>query len=233
MRATIPSVLVAVVMAALALPAAAWGDGDPASDVLLGENVFYPFMPAVSASLQSRLNAEIAAAGRAHLPLKIALIASPVDLGAIPELFGKPQQYADFLDQEISLGGGKQPLLVVMREGLGVSGLDRAATAAAATLHKPLGAASDDLARAAILAVPKLAAAAGHPIAGASTAPASGGSSNVLALTELAAVAIIAAGGILAVRSRRARVDRAGSDRRGRHGVRGRGSAHRRGAPRG
>ena len=73
---------------------------------------------------QPTLNAETAAAKRAGFPIKVALIASPVDLGVIPDLFGKPQQYADFLDQEISFQG-KQPLLVVMAAGYGVAGSDR------------------------------------------------------------------------------------------------------------
>ena len=115
------SVVVAAIVAAALLPAVALADGDPASDVLLGENVFYPFTPTVAPSLQAKLNAETAAAKRAHIPIKVALIGSPVDLGAIPSLFGKPQQYAEFLDQEISFGGAKQPLLVVMRAGYGVA----------------------------------------------------------------------------------------------------------------
>ena len=220
--------------AVLLLPGTARADGDPASDVLLGESVFYPFTPTVSASLQTTLNAQTAAASRARFPLKVALIASPTDLGTIPELFGKPRQYAAFLDQEISFQGGQDPLLVVMPGGFGVSGLDRAAAAAVATLRKPVGATSDALAQAAILAVPKLAAASGHPIAAGSSArkaggSGAGGSGAALPLVALAVAAIAAAGAILAVRSRRARGGLAGSDARG-VGVRGGGP--RRGAPR-
>jgi hypothetical protein len=104
--------LAALLAAALLCPLAV-GDADPASDVLLGENVFYPYSPQVSARLQATLNAQVAAAHRGHLPIKVALIATPVDLGALPTFFGKPRQYAAFLDQEISFGG-KVPLLVVM-----------------------------------------------------------------------------------------------------------------------
>ena len=67
-----------------------------------------PVQPAVAAGLQKSLNAETAGASRLHFPIKVALIASPADLGAIPSLFAKPQQYADFLDQEISFAGTKQ-----------------------------------------------------------------------------------------------------------------------------
>ena len=114
--------LLAAVVVALSLAPAALADGDPASDVLLGENVFYPYSPQVSPSLQKTLNAETAAAKKAGFPLKVALIAAPVDLGVIPDLFGKPQKYADFLDQEISFQG-KQPLLVVMKAGYGAQGV--------------------------------------------------------------------------------------------------------------
>jgi hypothetical protein len=56
-------VLAAALLTGVAIaPARALGDGDPASDVLLGENVFYPYTPPVSSALQKTLNAETAAA---------------------------------------------------------------------------------------------------------------------------------------------------------------------------
>jgi hypothetical protein len=208
LRAIVSRTSVAAVLAVLVtllFCSVALADGDPASDVLLGESVFYPFTPTVSASLQKKLGEETAAASRAHFPIKVALIGSPVDLGAIPSLFGKPQQYANFLDQEISFGSQKDPLLVVMRAGYGVSGLDRAATVAVATLHKPAGASVDDLAQAAVLAVPRLAGAAGHPIAAAAVGTPSSGSSSLLPVVLLVVVAVAAAVAITAVRRRRTR----------------------------
>ena len=197
-------IAVALAVALLAPPPATLADGDPASDVLIGENVFYPYSPAVSASLQKTLNAETAAANRAHFPLKVALIQSPVDLGAIPTLFGKPEQYAAFLDQEISFLNMKQLLLVVMPNGYGVQGLGQAATTAAASLSKPRSGQSDDLARAAIMAVPKLAAAAGHPVGTISSVSGTGGVSSTLTLSVLAAAAIASAAVVLTIRNRRA-----------------------------
>ena len=194
--------------AALALPAAAYADADPASDVLLGTSVFYPYSPAVPAAMQQRLNAEAATAARAHFPIKIALISQPIDLGAIPDLYGKPQQYASFLDQEISYQT-KQPLLVVMPTGYGSAGLPTAAAAAVATLPKPAGHTGTALAQAALAALPKLATAAGHPIGGAapSTAsrPGSGGGSSGVLVVILAVVAIAAAVGVVVLRRRAAR----------------------------
>jgi hypothetical protein len=193
--------LLATVVVALSLAPAALADGDPASDVLLGENVFYPYSPQVTPSLQKTLNAETAATKKAGFPLKVALIAGPVDLGVIPDLFGKPQKYADFLDQEISFQA-KQPLLVVMPAGYGVSGVGAPATAAVPSLPKPAGPHSNDLAKAAIVAVARLAKAAGHPISGVPGVPGSSSGGGISATTIILIVLIVAAlvtGGALAV----------------------------------
>ena len=196
--------ILAALVATLALaPGIARADGDPASDVLLGENVFYPYTPPVSASLQKALNAETAAAARAHSPVKVALIASPVDLGVIPALFGKPQKYADFLDQEISYLV-KQPLLVVMAAGYGVQGMKPAARAAVSSLAPPPGRTSNDLARAAMTAVRRLASASGHPIAVPSAATGGGGSAPVVLAAGLAVAAVAGAAAVVTVRRRRA-----------------------------
>src|SRR5947209_9233758 len=143
-RAALIAVAAAAIFVATVAPVAL-GDGDPASDVLLGQNVFYPYQPPVTASLQKTLDAETGAAQRAGFPIKVALIASPVDLGVIPDLFGKPQKYADFLDQEISFQT-KQPLLVVMPAGYGLQGVAPRALSAVTRLSKPAGRTSNDLA---------------------------------------------------------------------------------------
>jgi hypothetical protein len=204
MRTQLARLLAILLFASTVVPAGALADGDPASDVLLGESVFYPYMPPVSAAIQGKLNTVTAAAARAHFPLKVALIGSPVDLGVIPYMFGKPQMYADFLDQEISFKG-KQPLLVVMWNGYGVQGLDKQATAASASLDKPAAKASNDLAMAAIAAVAKLASAAGHPIAATDSSGGSGGSmTKTVILVVLIAAAIGTSIAIVVVRRRSA-----------------------------
>lgn len=211
-RAALLAAFVAAVVGGGLLPRFAAADGDPASDVLLGQSVFYPYSPPVSASLQRELGGVTAAAKRAGFLIKVALIGSPVDLGVVPDLFGKPQRYADFLDQEISFNV-KQPVLVVMPAGMGGAGLGSAATAALASLPRPAGAQPSDLARSAIQAVPKLAAAAGHPVRGGAGSS-SGGSTNstsgsggvIVLLVPLAL--LVAAALIVTVRARRR--DRAG-----------------------
>lgn len=193
-----------IVMTATLGAASALADGDPASDVLIGQNVYYPYSPAVSAELQKTLNAETTAANRARFPIKVALIPSPQDLGALPTLFAKPQQYASFLDQEISFLNHKPLLLVVMPNGYGVQHLGPAATTAARSLSPPRSRQSDDLARAAILAVRKLAATAGHPIPALSSSSRTAGASTMLSLSALAIVSVLCAGALLIVRHRRA-----------------------------
>jgi hypothetical protein len=205
MAIRLASTACALLLAAMLIPAAALADGDPASDVLLGQNVFYPYNPPVSKSVAATLNAETAAAKRAGFPLKVALIAAPTDLGVIPDLFGKPQKYADFLDQEISFVG-KQRLLVVMAAGYGVRGLNARANLAAAALKPPAGRTSTALATAAVTAVAKLAAASGHKLTGVAGVPGAGGgsgsSSSAVLVAVLAAGAVVLSGGLILLRRR-------------------------------
>ena len=204
MRFSVAIMLALTTLATALAPASALADGDPASDVLIGENVYYPYSPAVSASLQRTLNGETSAASRAHFPIKVALIRAPADLGAIPTLFGKPQQYASFLEQEISFLNVKPRLLVVMPNGYGTQHLGSPATRAVASLGKPVSAQSNDLARAAIAAVPKLAAAAGYRLQITPGDASHGGANRALPAAILAVAAIATAAIVLMARSRRA-----------------------------
>jgi hypothetical protein len=188
----VAAVAVLSALAALALCSQAFADADPASDVLLAADVFYPYSPPVPARLQSLMNGETAAAHRAHFAVKVAIIAAPTDLGAIPELFGRPRQYAAFLDQEISFGS-KVPLLVVMPDGYGTAGVPSAAASAIAALGKPPAGGGSALAQAAIPAVRKLAAAAGHPLGSVSPGPA-GGNGGVSVAVQVALVVVVCIG---------------------------------------
>lgn len=148
-------------LALLVAPAQAGADGDPASDVLLVSNVFYPYQQTVANNLIAALNTATARAHAAKFPIKVAIIGTPVDLGAVPDLFGKPQAYADFLDKEISFNS-QAVLLVVMQAGFGL--VASGPPSALAGLHISTEPGSDGLAAAAIKAVGLLAAATGHPI---------------------------------------------------------------------
>jgi hypothetical protein len=192
------STRLAALLAGLALlvaPALATADGDPASDVLLISNVSYPFQQKVSKPLIDALNLAAARAKTAGFPIKVAIIATPVDLGAIPELFAKPQQYADFLEKEISFNS-KPLLLVVMQAGFGL--VASGPPTVLAGLQIPTQKGSDGLATAAIKAVGLLAAHAGHPIvlppvAAAGPATGSGTSSVFTLVAPVALVVLVAA----------------------------------------
>jgi MYXO-CTERM domain-containing protein len=205
MATRIAAALAVLLTTVLTIAAPALADGDPASDVLLGQNVFFPYSPPTSAPLQRKLNAVTAAARRGGLQIKVALIGSPVDLGVVPDLFGKPQKYAEFLDQEISFRT-KQPLVVVMATGYGSVGLSPAATNALTKVAKPAGHSSDALANAAIGALAKVAAADGHPIQGISGIGGSSGSgtTTTIIVVLLAAAALATLGALVAVRRRQA-----------------------------
>ena len=68
--------LVALAVLAL-LPAAAAADGDPASDVLLAQDVYYPYAPKVSKPMSTALNGLLARVRKSGYPMKVALIQAP------------------------------------------------------------------------------------------------------------------------------------------------------------
>jgi hypothetical protein len=143
----------------LAFAAGARADGDPASDVLPAQDVFVPF-PAPDAALVATLKSTVSAVYTQHHRIKVAIIASPSDLGAVPQLFGKPKSYTKFLASELaSFYVG--PLLVVMPGGFGIADFNRPTPAADRVLTSldAGGSSPDDLTRAATVAVKKLVAA--------------------------------------------------------------------------
>jgi hypothetical protein len=121
-----------VLVAALALPAAAPADGDPASDVLVSQDIFTPY-PAPSADARTSLANAVRTINVSGDRVKVAVIASRTDLGSVPSLFGKAQDYAKFLGIELSFIY-KGPLLIVMPSGFGFSDAGRSVPAADAAL---------------------------------------------------------------------------------------------------
>jgi len=110
------SAAAALLLSALALASGARADGDPASDVLYTQSVFLPYSTKVSPALAQELEQATAAART----IRVALIAAPTDLGAIPSLFGKPAAYARFLGMELQFVYPGR-LLVVMPQGAALS----------------------------------------------------------------------------------------------------------------
>ncbi len=150
--------------AAAGAPAAARADGDPASDVLLSQSVFYPYAPnKVPDDLQTALDAQLKAAKAKGYELKVALIAAQTDMGSVPQLFTAPQKYADLLTSEIAFNT-KPRVLVVLPSGLGGNNLGGKAGDALGPVQVDPGAGAAGLARAALQAIGALTRANGTPV---------------------------------------------------------------------
>jgi len=216
------------VAALLAAPPSARADGDPASDVLPMQDVFFPYAPPITSRLRSALERVVAQAGKAGYPMKVALLESAGDLGSYPQLFNQPQRYANLLASELPTNPHgeirtRPHLLVVMPVGFGGDNLGAEVDTALAPVKVDPAAQSDGLARAAIEAVARLATANGHRVAvppeahlkleatNKSTKRSGGPSAWVfVGPLVLVVVAIAAAGRISARRSR----PKTGSDER-------------------
>jgi hypothetical protein len=204
--------LTLALLAALAFAASARADGDPASDVLTQQAVFIPAGRGIPAADQARLQAVVKAATAHGAPVRVALIAARADLGAVTGLWRNPSGYAQFLGTELS-GIYHGTVIVVMPNGYGVwllrSGADRAAQlhAGASLQGAPLPGTGAATAADAVLAVRRVAAAAGHPLPAPAANPAAvavpGGGIDAVAVIALAAGALlIAAAWVASLRQR-------------------------------
>jgi hypothetical protein len=154
--------LIASVLALTAgLSAEARADADPASDVLLTQSVFLPLSARVSPQLANQLVAVTRKAQASGKQIRVALIASPTDLGGVPSLFGKPTDYARFLGGELQFVY-TGPLLVVMPQGAALSQRGRL-VANADVVHAAIETGADGLARSAIELVQALTGASAGP----------------------------------------------------------------------
>jgi hypothetical protein len=207
MRARV--LVVAALVALVAVPAV-FADGDPASDFLLSQASFLsPYDGKISTSQQKRIESMLQSAKEQGFPLKLAVIATRYDLGAVPILYRKPQTYAKFLAQE-DYYFWKDELLVVMPNGYGLYKLknlppkDKGVLAKLPKFDTTNGPALGDAAERAVTA---LAARRGLTL---STGGGSGGSSVWVERGEIAGGAVVicllAAGGVF-VRRRRGRAE--------------------------
>lgn len=178
----------------LAAPVAASADGDPPSDFLVqpGFDVYYPYSPPFTTAQKQALELLAQQAKAGGVPLKVAIVDTTDDLGAVPQLFGKPQDYATFLAAEIKFAY-TDTLLAVMPAGFGISTKKPALQAAIVGLRPPAAdGTAAQVAQCAAEAMVKVAAAGGVRLAdpqlgdcadpGAKGPGASGGGSSRTAL---------------------------------------------------
>ena len=153
--------LLAALAVALTVAGSARADGDPASDYLLGQQVFFSIDGKVPTANQHELSGIVAAANNAGYKIRVAVIWSPYDLGSVTSLWRKPRTYARFLGEELQFVY-KQRLLIVMPNGFGISWKGHDMTASYRTLARvPITKTPTGLVAAAGVAVQRLAAASG------------------------------------------------------------------------
>lgn len=149
---------------ALLVPSAARADGNPASDVLIFRDAYVPYFPQPSEAEVDTLNRLLAQLREKGRPMKVAVIGTRGDLGANPDLFGRPADYAALLESEIAFRVRDPRLVVVMPDGLAGRNLG-AGDAALTEIDVDTGDATDGLVRTAIGAVAAVASATGPAIA--------------------------------------------------------------------
>jgi cytochrome oxidase Cu insertion factor (SCO1/SenC/PrrC family) len=210
-RAGVAALLV-FMLVANALPSIARADGDPASDYLLANQVFLTSASGSLSPAQRQLMNAVKAINRAGYTVRVAVIASPSDLGSITQLWRQPRTYAKFLGQELTLAY-KQRLLVVTPNGYGFNWPGHSSAAEYRLLaNLPIRAGRNGLAAAADTAVRRLAAAdhVTPPISSQTSTTAAPPSSNqgaavVLILVVVVVVCASIAVAVVLVRRRRLR----------------------------
>jgi len=187
-------VLVLAVLLLAVCAGSARADGDPASDYLIGEQLFLPYDAKIPQARQREAVALLRAVNQAGYKIRVAIIWSPYDLGAVTPLWLKPRTYARFLGAELQFIY-KQRLLIVMPNGWGFNWPGHPTTKEYAILSKipvdphPLG-----LVAAVETAVQKLAAASGVHVQAPAEAKGKGGHAKlivILAITAALAVAVL------------------------------------------
>jgi hypothetical protein len=184
---------------ALTLAPSALADGDPAMDILVPQATFvYMTNAAAGGELETELSKTAQRATDAGTPIKVAIIGNKTDLGAVPQLWAKPQTYARFLGAELRFSY-HGTLLVVMPEGFGIHGPypQPQALAALEGIDPRTDTSAEGLTDTAERAVRALAAANGHSIGSG------GGGAGGLPLPLIAAGVLVLAGiggGVLILR---------------------------------
>jgi hypothetical protein len=195
--------VLALLLAAVIVPAAL-ADGDPASDTLITDQLFYPYYSNTPKTEVKQLQETLAAADKAGFPIRVAVITSPYDLGSVSSLWHRPQPYARFLSLELAFAY-KRRLLVVSPNGYGYVNATKPDPKTLALVRTvPIGTGTKGLVESADTVVRRLAARSGVRL----PAPSAGGSSSsmdtiVIAVAAAVGAALVAGVDILRRRRRR------------------------------
>jgi len=189
-RRRLSAAAVLAALLAVAVAGVARADGDPASDVLIGSRVFYPYYSQTSKEGVKQLEATVDAAYAAGFPIRVAVITSPYDLGTVSALWHAPQAYCRFLSLEISFGY-KGRLLVVTPNGYGYVDRTKPDAAKLRLIRRvPIGKGPDGLLASADRAVRTLAAAGGVRLPAPAQPTGSGSSTRDIVLIVLAGAGV-------------------------------------------
>ncbi|MET0608741.1 MAG: hypothetical protein ABW045_08310 [Gaiellaceae bacterium] len=189
--------LVLAAATSLVVVPAARANGDPASDVLITNQVYIGPEVSLSQSDRDALVKTVAAANERGYPIRVALIPFTSDLGTAVSLWGHPQDYAKFLGSELAFVYTK-PLLITMPSGFGIYHRNRPVAKEQRVLARvPAGKTPTAVAQSTTRAVRALAAADGVALPTYSAGGNDWRDRATIAALGLAVVALIAA---LAVR---------------------------------
>ena len=154
------ALFVAVAAALLAVPLAR-ANGDPASDVLLTQPVFFPFDATLADSDREALLKTVEAANERGYKIRVALIPFTSDLGTAVSLWKHPQDYSKFLGSELAFVY-RNRLLIVQPSGFGFYNRNKPVAKEQRVLAKvPVGKTPTELTQSATAAVRALAASEG------------------------------------------------------------------------
>jgi hypothetical protein len=185
----------AAALLALAVPAAR-GDGDPASDYLIAYQVFYPYYSNTPKATLAKLKATVADANKRGFRIRVAVITSPYDLGALSALWEKPQPYCRFLSLELSFAY-KGRLLVVSPKGYGYVDHTKPVPADLKLVQTiPIQKGTDGLLRTADTAVRRLAKDAGYQLPAEKAGGGSSSGSDTIVIAIIAAAGALLIGGV-------------------------------------
>ena len=164
-----------ITLAALIAPAGAMAHGDPSSHYLETDQLYPGFANRPSQQVELELTGLLEAARQAGYPIKVGIVGSVDDLTEDAAMFKTPQRYAEYVSAALGTPNVKAPVLIVTPNGVGISGAQelggRLRQVRSSDVARLLGdvrssptATGDELARTAMAAVRRIAAAGGHPL---------------------------------------------------------------------